>query len=176
MAMSKEHKEALAQGRLEARSVKAYLDALGSKKRGRPVTKESLQKKLSNIDSKLKSEPNPLKRLDLMQTRGRYREGPGERRTHRRSRGTGRRLHRPRQVVLREKRDQLQHLAAVRCAGRGAQEGRDPRHQTPLVVNPNRAPRAWSSSMPRWWANSWSTVLRISSSRSSSLRPSSRCG
>jgi hypothetical protein len=69
MAMSKEHKEALAQGRLEARSVKAYLDALGSKRRGRPVTKESLQKKLSTIDSKVKSEPNPLKRLDLMQSR-----------------------------------------------------------------------------------------------------------
>ena len=69
MAMSKEHKEALAQGRLEARSVKAYLDALGNKKRGRPVTKSSLQKKLSTIDSKLKSEPNPLKRLDLMQSR-----------------------------------------------------------------------------------------------------------
>ena len=33
MAMSKEHKDALAQGRLEARSVKAYLDALGNKKR-----------------------------------------------------------------------------------------------------------------------------------------------
>lgn len=69
MAMSKEHKEALAQGRLEARSVKAYLDALSNKKRGRPVTKVSLQKKLSAIDSKLKSEPNPLKRLDLMQSR-----------------------------------------------------------------------------------------------------------
>jgi hypothetical protein len=69
MAMSEEHKGALAQGRLEARSVKAYLDALGNKKRGRPVTKESLQKKLSTIDSKLKDEPNPLKRLDLMQTR-----------------------------------------------------------------------------------------------------------
>lgn len=69
MAMSKEHKDALAQGRLEARSVKAYLDALGNKKRGRPVTKESLQKKLSTIDSKMKAESNPLKRLDLMQTR-----------------------------------------------------------------------------------------------------------
>jgi len=67
MAMSEEHKEALAQGRLEARSVKAYLDALGNKKRGRPVTKESLQKKLSTIDSKLKDEPNPLKRLYLIQ-------------------------------------------------------------------------------------------------------------
>lgn len=69
MAMSKEHKDALAQGRLEARSVKAYLDALGNKRRGRPVTKASLQKKLSTIDSKMKLEPNPLKRLDLMQAR-----------------------------------------------------------------------------------------------------------
>jgi hypothetical protein len=69
MAMSKEHKDALAQGRLEARSVKAYLDAIGNKKRGRPVTQASLQKKLSTIDSKMKLEPNPLKRLDLMQAR-----------------------------------------------------------------------------------------------------------
>ena len=69
MAMSKEHKDALAQGRLEARSVKASLDAVGNKKRGRHVTKASLEKKLSTIDSRLKSEPNPLKRLDLMQAR-----------------------------------------------------------------------------------------------------------
>jgi hypothetical protein len=69
MAMSKEHKAALAQGRLEARSVKAYLGSLGPKKRGRPVTKDSLQAKISDIDSKLKAEPNPLRRLDLMQSR-----------------------------------------------------------------------------------------------------------
>jgi hypothetical protein len=69
MAMSKEHKAALAQGRLEARSVKAYLGSLGPKKRGRPVTKESLQKKIADIDSKLKDETNPLRRLDLMQSR-----------------------------------------------------------------------------------------------------------
>ena len=69
MAMSKEHKAALAQGRLEARSVKAYLGSLGPKKRGRPVTKESLQKKIADIDTKLKDETNPLRRLDLMQSR-----------------------------------------------------------------------------------------------------------
>lgn len=69
MAMSQEHKDALARGRLEARSVKAYLDALGSKKRGRPVTKESMEKRLSSIDAKLKSEANPLKKLDLMQSK-----------------------------------------------------------------------------------------------------------
>jgi hypothetical protein len=67
--MSKEHKAALAQGRLEARSVRAYLASLGPKKRGRPVTKDSLQKKVSDIDSKLKNESNPLRRLDLMQSR-----------------------------------------------------------------------------------------------------------
>jgi hypothetical protein len=69
MAMSKEHKAALAQGRLEARSVKAYLASLGPKKRGRPVSKDSLQKRISDIDSKLKTEANPLRRLDLMQSR-----------------------------------------------------------------------------------------------------------
>lgn len=69
MAMSKEHKAALAQGRLEARSVKAYLASLGPKRRGRPVTKDSLQKKISDIDDKLKAEANPLRRLDLMQSR-----------------------------------------------------------------------------------------------------------
>jgi hypothetical protein len=69
MAMTKEHKAALAQGRMEARSVKAYLASLGPKKRGRPVTKDTLQKKISEIDSKLKEEANPLKRLDLMQSK-----------------------------------------------------------------------------------------------------------
>jgi hypothetical protein len=67
--MSKEHKAALAQGRLEARSVKAYLASLGPKKRGRPVTKDSLQKKISDLDSRLEAEANPLRRLDLMQSR-----------------------------------------------------------------------------------------------------------
>jgi hypothetical protein len=69
MVMTKEHKAALAQGRLEARSVKAYLASLGPKKRGRPVTKDSLRKKISEIDSKLKTETNPLKRLGLLQSK-----------------------------------------------------------------------------------------------------------
>jgi hypothetical protein len=69
MAMSKEHKEALARGRLEARSIKAYLNALDSRKPGRPVTKESLQQRLARVDSKLEAEVDPLKRLDLMQSK-----------------------------------------------------------------------------------------------------------
>lgn len=69
MAMSKEHKDALAQGRLEARSIKAYLNALAARKPGRPVTKDSLEKRLARVDAKLGSEVDPLKRLDLMQTK-----------------------------------------------------------------------------------------------------------
>jgi hypothetical protein len=67
--MSKEHKEALARGRLEARSIKAYLNALDSRKPGRPVTKESLEQRLARVDSKLEAEVDPLKRLDLMQSK-----------------------------------------------------------------------------------------------------------
>ncbi|HSJ82818.1 MAG TPA: hypothetical protein VLA91_03270 [Acidimicrobiia bacterium] len=69
MAMSKEHKEALARGRLEARSIKAYLNALDSRKPGRPVTKESLEQRLARVESKLEAEVDPLKRLDLMQSK-----------------------------------------------------------------------------------------------------------
>jgi hypothetical protein len=70
MAMSKEHKEALARGRLEARSIKAYLNALDARRPGRPVTKESLEQRLGRINNKLEAEDDPLKRLDLMQSKG----------------------------------------------------------------------------------------------------------
>lgn len=69
MAMSKEHKEALAQGRLEARAIKAYLKSVEGRRPGRPVTKDSLNKRLTQVDSKLGTETDPLKRLDLMQSR-----------------------------------------------------------------------------------------------------------
>jgi len=67
--MSDEHKAALAQGRLEAREIKAYLAALGSKKRGRPVTRESLQKRIADLESKIADESNPLKVVELRQQR-----------------------------------------------------------------------------------------------------------
>jgi hypothetical protein len=67
--MSQEHKDALAKGRLEARSIKAYLKALEGRKPGRPVTKDSLEKRLARVDSKLGAEDDPLKRLDLMQSK-----------------------------------------------------------------------------------------------------------
>jgi hypothetical protein len=67
--MSKEHKEALAQGRLEARSIKAYLKTLQGRKPGRPVTKDSLEARLARVDAKLGAESDPLKKLDLMQSK-----------------------------------------------------------------------------------------------------------
>lgn len=67
MAISEEHKAALAQGRRESRTVKAYLSALGSRRPGRPVTPESLQTRLESLQSKVAEEADPLKRLDLEQ-------------------------------------------------------------------------------------------------------------
>lgn len=69
MPMSEEHKEALAKGRREARAIKRYLKALESRKPGRPVTKESLEKRLAKTDEKIEAEDNPLKRVELIQTK-----------------------------------------------------------------------------------------------------------
>ncbi len=69
MAMSQEHKEALAQGRRESRAIKNYLSALGSRRPGRPVTPDSVKQKIAGIEQKLESESDPLKRVDLVQAR-----------------------------------------------------------------------------------------------------------
>jgi hypothetical protein len=69
MAMSAEHKAALVQGRKEAKSIKVYLDALASRRPGRPITRESIQKRLTGIEEKLRSETDNLKKVDLHQTR-----------------------------------------------------------------------------------------------------------
>ncbi len=69
MAMSAEHKAALVQGRKEAKAIKSYLEALAARKPGRPVTKDSVEKKLASIDARLKEERDPLRRVDLHQSR-----------------------------------------------------------------------------------------------------------
>lgn len=69
MQMTEEHKAALAQGRREARAIRRYLKALESKKPGRPVTKDSLEKRLENTNKKIEAEDNPLKAVELIQTR-----------------------------------------------------------------------------------------------------------
>lgn len=69
MAMSDEHKAALADGRRQANAIKRYLRALGSRRPGRPVTPESLHAKIARIDSRLAEETDPLKRVDLHQAK-----------------------------------------------------------------------------------------------------------
>lgn len=69
MAMTQAHKDALAQGRREARAVKSYLEALGARRPGRPVTVESVKKRLEGIEQKIAEEENELKKVDLIQSR-----------------------------------------------------------------------------------------------------------
>lgn len=69
MAMSEEHKAALAQGRREGRAVKQYLKLVGSRRPGRPVTRESLEKRIAGLSEKVNAETDPLKKLELIQNR-----------------------------------------------------------------------------------------------------------
>lgn len=69
MAMSDEHKAALAEGRQQARAIKGYLEALGGRRPGRPVTPESLRSKLARIEARIDAEADPLRRVDLVQQR-----------------------------------------------------------------------------------------------------------
>lgn len=69
MAMSDAHKAALAQGRKEARAIKAYLEAIASRRPGRPVTAASLQERLARLDDKIAAEENALKRVEMVQQR-----------------------------------------------------------------------------------------------------------
>ena len=69
-AMSKEHKEALAEGRRQGRAVRSYLEALDQHKpkRGRKRTPESIRKQLDRIDEGLES-ADQITKLQLIQDR-----------------------------------------------------------------------------------------------------------
>ena len=69
-AMSKQHKEALALGRDQGRSVRRYLEALElhKPKRGRKRTPESIKKQLAAIEEKLPT-ADPLSRVQMIQQR-----------------------------------------------------------------------------------------------------------
>jgi len=69
MAMSDEHKAALAEGRRQSRALKRYLEALGARRPGRPVTPETLRIRLERVEIRIAEESDPLKRLDLVQQR-----------------------------------------------------------------------------------------------------------
>ena len=69
-AMSAEHKEALAKGRAQGKAVRDYLAALeDQKKPGRRVSREELEHRLSTTREQIETEPDPAKRLDLIQKR-----------------------------------------------------------------------------------------------------------
>lgn len=69
-AMSKEHKEAMARGRRQARAVRNYLDALErGKKRGPKLTEEKLARRITRTRDEIEAETSPQKRLELIQQR-----------------------------------------------------------------------------------------------------------
>ena len=69
MAMTEEHKAALARGRKEARAIKRYLAALGARKPGRPPSPETLKKRLQTTRDRIEHETDPLRRVELIQRR-----------------------------------------------------------------------------------------------------------
>jgi hypothetical protein len=69
MAMSDEHKAALAQGRKESRAIKRYLDAISTRRPGRPVSPERLKARIATLEEKIASEGDSLKVLGYRQDR-----------------------------------------------------------------------------------------------------------
>ena len=68
--MSASHKAALAEGRVQGRKVRYYLEALNAskRKRGRKRTPDSIRERLSRIEEAL-STASPLKQVQLVQER-----------------------------------------------------------------------------------------------------------
>ncbi len=68
--MSAEHKAALAEGRVQGRAVRVYLEALAASrpKRGRKRTRETVAKRLDRIEAEL-PDASAVQRLQLVQER-----------------------------------------------------------------------------------------------------------
>ena len=69
-SMSDDHKAALAQGRSEGRTVRAYLEGLRAMapRRGRPRNSETIKRRLASIDDELAT-ADPMRELQLVQQR-----------------------------------------------------------------------------------------------------------
>lgn len=69
--MTPSHKLALKEGRERGQIVRRYLQAIESAKprRGRPITAEGLRKSIKKIDADLTTEKDPLRKLDLVQSK-----------------------------------------------------------------------------------------------------------
>lgn len=68
-SMTAEHRRALAEGRRRGRIVRAYLEALqkSTRGRGRPVTREGLERRIAELGPKIDSAPDALAKLELVQ-------------------------------------------------------------------------------------------------------------
>ena len=73
--MTAEHKEALARGREQGRIVRDYLAALDEQKKpGRRLDPETLKQRMAETQEAIDAEPDPAKRVDLIQKRLDYEE------------------------------------------------------------------------------------------------------
>ena len=73
--MSAEHKAALARGREQGRMVREYLAALDrEKKPGRKLDAGTLNQRIAAVQEGIDAEPDPAKRVELIQKRLNYEE------------------------------------------------------------------------------------------------------
>ncbi len=68
--MSADHKAALAKGRAQGKAVRDYLAALEQdRKPGRRMDRDTIEQKISDVQDTVDAEPDPAKRVDLIQRR-----------------------------------------------------------------------------------------------------------
>ncbi len=68
--MTEEHKAALAKGRAQGRAVREYLEALEQdKKPGRKLDRPTIESRISEVQKRIDAEPDPAKRVELIQRR-----------------------------------------------------------------------------------------------------------
>jgi hypothetical protein len=68
--MSDDHKEALAKGRAQGKAVRDYLAALEQdRKPGRKMDRATIETKIDEVQQRINEEPDPAKRVDMIQRR-----------------------------------------------------------------------------------------------------------
>jgi hypothetical protein len=68
--MSDDHKAALAKGRAQGRAVREYLAALEQERKpGRKLDRTSIEAKIPELQATIDGEPDPAKRVELIQKR-----------------------------------------------------------------------------------------------------------
>lgn len=69
MPLKDEHKDAMRRGRYEARVVKRYLEGLQFRPSQRRRFPEQLKERIRDLEERIAQEDNPLRRLELVQSR-----------------------------------------------------------------------------------------------------------